>query len=180
MDLTVWNNANYDKLGIILKIMLQPSALRAFSSLCFLPCCLNSAALLWSAFKDTDNTPSVVLRKFLANLKKSFYSKLLCHIWHLGVRKLSFLFFVCVCVRASSLFLWSKPTQVTRGGPCVGGQLNSDPLSLPSPAILSPPLFSCPLSTTVSPEERRRGAQEEENTHSQANTLAKMLQLPGR
>lgn len=98
--------------------MPQPSALRAFSSPCCLPRCPNSPLLCEVLLRILTMTLSVVLRKFLANLK-CFYSRPLCHIWRLGLESCpSFVLFVraCVCVRESSPFFWPKPTQVTRGG----------------------------------------------------------------
>lgn len=90
-----------------------------------------------------------------------------------GVRKLSFLFFLCVpvCVRILA-FLLAQTHAGDRRGSCVGGQLNGDPLSLPSPSLLSPRLPSFlalrpPLWVQKEGEEGRRGAQEEKKTVSQ-------------
>ena len=115
---------------------------------------------------------SEVWRKFLA-IWNHFYSKLLFHVWHPGVRKLSFLFFSWCARLHPCLCPNPKPTQVTGGAACVGGQLNGDPLSLPSPSLPSPSLFSCSLSS-----EGGGGGQEEKNTHSQPNKLTEIMQLP--
>lgn len=152
VGLTVWNNANYDKLGNCFwrlchgQLLLELSALSATSLTVYTLLCCEVV------LRGPTIPLSVVSTKFLANLKH-FHSKLLFHIWHVGLDGVVSVPFVRVptCVCAASLFSCPKPTQVTREGLVWVDNSMVTPLLWPSASLFYPSLFPC-LSNSMSPK----------------------------